>query len=82
MGPFKDFYKKIIVNWPVHYLSTYPKYNFTFWALNWQSYLLETFSMNNEIRHMTWGFGNVWITLSTCSSISLKETHPQTSNVF
>ena len=43
---------------------------------------LKTFSMNNEIRHVTWGFGNVWISLSTFSSIGLKETHPQTSNVF
>ena len=25
--------------------------------------------MNNEIRHVTWGFGNVWISLSTFSSI-------------
>ena len=38
--------------------------------------------MNNEIRHVTWGFGNVWISLSTFSPIGLKETHPQTSNVF
>ena len=82
MGPFKDFHKKIIVNWPVHYLTTYSKYNFTFWALNWQLNLIETFSMNNEIRHMTWGFWNVWNTLSTFSSISLKETHPETREEF
>ena len=44
--------------------------------------LLKTFSMNNEIRHVTWGFGNVWISLSTFSPIGLEETHPQTSNVF
>ena len=36
--------------------------------------------MNNEIRHVTWGFGNAWISLSTFSPIGLKETHPQTSN--
>ena len=33
--------------------------------------------MNNEIRHVTWGFGNVWISLSTFSPIGLEETHPQ-----
>ena len=79
---FKGFHKKITVNRRVHYLSTYLKHNFTFWVLNWQLNLLETCSMNNEIRHVTWGFGNVWITFSTFSSIGLQETHPQTSNVF
>ena len=59
------------------------KYNFTFWVLNFQSNLLETFSMNNKIHHVTWGFGNVWITLSTFSSIGLNETHPrQLTNVI
>ena len=33
--------------------------------------------MNSEIRHVTWGYGNVWISLSTFSPIGLKETHPK-----
>ena len=45
--------------------------------MKWQSNLLKTFSMNNEIRHVNWGFGNVWISLSTFSSITLKEKHPK-----
>ena len=31
--------------------------------------------MNNEIRHVTLSFGNVWISLSTFPSIGLKQTH-------
>ena len=74
--------QKIKVNWPIHYPSTYPKDNFTFWALNWQSDLPETFYMNNKILHVICGFGNVWITLSTFSSFDSNETHCETSNVF
>ena len=51
--------------------------------MKWQSNLLETFSMNNEIRNVTSGFRNVSISLSTFSSMStfssigLKDTPKQ-----